>query len=385
VIFAQGYTVAVASGKTICLAVMSSLDRVTVSAFEETKTWLQEPFQAITAAGELARSTLAELRTTRRIEPQAGLPENLGLVAYGSLAREEWTLKSDVDWTLLIDGPAAASHFELAQEIAWQLEQNGFQEPGATGTFGSMASSHELIHRIGGTEDTNQNLTRRILLLLESVSINDSIVRDRVLRQVLERYIACDPSVSWLSTPRWRVPRFLLNDVVRYWRTVAVDYAWKKWEQGSGKWALRNIKLRFSRKLLFAKGLLLCLDCEAGALYPLASGLHDPQVLASQMIQRCFNFASIPAVELLCMAAMKVRDEATARALLRSYESFLELLNDGEARKSLETLPFDQNANLNEHFAHARNLGREFQRGMEGLFFGPTSPWAGLMKSHGVF
>lgn len=356
-----------------------------MSALDDVKKWITEPLPSITAATEAARQTLTDIRTTKRIEPAAGLPENLGLVAYGSLAREEWTQGSDVDWTLLIDGPGAAAHFELAQQINGQLEQHRFQGPGATGTFGSLASSHELIHRIGGTEDSNQNLTRRILLLLESISINDDLVRKRVLRQILERYIACDPSVSWLSVPRWRVPRFLLNDIVRYWRTVAVDYAWKKWEQPSGKWALRNIKLRFSRKLLFVKGLLLCLDCEAGKLRPLATSIVDTQALSNQMIERCVEFANIPALELLCEAAHKVNDSKNTRTLLVAYDGFLELLSDPAARKSLAELPFDQNANQNQYFDRARSLGRQFQAALESLFFQPGHPWANLMKSHGVF
>ncbi|HEY5956210.1 MAG TPA: nucleotidyltransferase domain-containing protein [Polyangiaceae bacterium] len=41
----------------------------------------------------------------------------LTLVLFGSLARRELTTKSDIDWTLLVDGPTSPDHFVVAQDI----------------------------------------------------------------------------------------------------------------------------------------------------------------------------------------------------------------------------------------------------------------------------
>ena len=52
---------------------------------------------------------------------------------------------------------------------------------------------------------------------------------------------------GWLSGRRvkaYRPPRFLLNDVIRYWRTICVDYVGKERGGAGEKWALRNLKLR---------------------------------------------------------------------------------------------------------------------------------------------
>jgi hypothetical protein len=42
---------------------------------------------------------------------------------------------------------------------------------------------------------------------------------------------------------------FSLNDIVRFWRTMAVDFASKQRDRAGEEWGLRNAKLRMSRKL----------------------------------------------------------------------------------------------------------------------------------------
>src|SRR6266436_9827064 len=93
--------------------------------------------------------------------------EDTSLVAFGSLARGEWTAGSDLDWTYLIDGQANSDHLRISQEIRKAFLKAKLQAPGQTGIFGNMAFSHDIVHQIGGQNDTNRNTTQRILLLLE--------------------------------------------------------------------------------------------------------------------------------------------------------------------------------------------------------------------------
>jgi hypothetical protein len=155
------------------------------------------------------------------------VPPDTSIVVFGSLARLETTRDSDVDWTLLVDGAADSQHLDTALEIEGRLQALEARPPGQEGTFGGLAFSHDLVHNIGGEDDRNRNTTRRILLLLESVPIGDRTAYERVVRSLLRRYIQEDAEGGGGETA-FKVPRFLQNDIARYWRTMAVDFAYKR-------------------------------------------------------------------------------------------------------------------------------------------------------------
>lgn len=126
--------------------------------------------------------------------------EDLAIVVFGSLARNAFTEGSDIDWTLLVDGSADPHHQDVAHEISRHVHEAEGRPPGREGTFGSLTFSHDLIHLIGGEDDTNKNTTKRILLLLESCPIGGRDAYRRVLSNIL-RPSGCSPTRS--SEPTW--------------------------------------------------------------------------------------------------------------------------------------------------------------------------------------
>jgi hypothetical protein len=192
------------------------------------------------------RKAQAETQTRRdNLEngfAQLGSPDT-SLVVFGSVARQEVTSGSDLDWILLIDGQSVPEHKDQEREIESRLLAGKYIAPGSSGVFGRMVGSHELVHNIGGEDDFNSNTTRRILLTLESHPVGNREAYDRVRRQIVRRYLHDDRGLTH-SGNDVRIPLFLLNDLTRYWRTVTVDFVYKQRADDDKKWALRNAKLR---------------------------------------------------------------------------------------------------------------------------------------------
>ncbi len=173
-----------------------------------------------------ARAATQERRRELSSLAELSSPDT-SLVVLGSVAREEVTSGSDLDWILLIDGQSVPEHKEQERKIEKRLVEGQYIKPGSSGVFGRMVGSHDLVHNIGGEDDLDSNTTRRVLLLLESYSVGKREAYDRVRRQIVGRYLGDDRGLTH-SGGVVRVPRFLLNDLTRYWRTVTVDFVYKQ-------------------------------------------------------------------------------------------------------------------------------------------------------------
>ena len=309
--------------------------------------------------------------------------EDRSVVVFGSLARGELTEDSDTDWTLLVDGRVDPTHLEAALKI----RENVKKAPGREGVFGSLAFSHDIVHCIGGGDDSNSNTTRRILLLLESVAIGNDQAWSNVRRNILHRYLSEDMGL-WQDSNQRGVPLFLLNDISRYWRTMTVDFAYKQRTRNYDGYALKSLKLGFSRKLIYLSGVLACLRCEiefpSKELFtegnPQAAIHHLEKLFAMTPLEM---FADSLLNERCYGMEQRSRVPEAARRAFEAYDAFIAMLADGNTREHLEKL--DRNElESDKMYRDARLIRHKFSEATKDLFLRIESPMQQQIIERGV-
>lgn len=173
--------------------------------------------------------------------------------AAGSLGRMEVSDLSDADLIVVLsDDYTDEAEREEAYSSIWQALPD-VQRPKQSGVFGSPCSLRELCGELlGDSNESLGNLGKRMLLLLETQPVfgdeNFRVVLDETLKKYANFYVREDATKEWT---------FLLNDLIRYFRYLCVNYQWD-FEHDPWKWRLRNIKLRHSRLIMYA-GLMFLL------------------------------------------------------------------------------------------------------------------------------
>ena len=282
------------------------------------------------------------------------------VVLFGSWGRRELTNHSDDDWAVLVHGIEKVAARPAPEQIG-ELIGRDRRKPGEQGVFGGAIHCRNLVDRIGLDADDNKNLTRRLLLLLESVAVLNESAHRACWEQVLDGYL--DDSVK-----AYRPPRFLLNDVIRYWRTICVDYVGKERGGAGEKWALRNLKLRLSRKALFAGGLLPVLFCHR---YPL-DGIRP------FLIERLRE----PSIDRLAWAFLELDAIDAGIRTIGAYDRFIGMLGDSDVRLALERMPRGEAA-ASTIFKDGKRLGADFHQGLLALLF--ETRLEPLVRQYGIF
>ena len=293
-----------------------------------------------------SEDTLNELRT--RLE-DISLRDEVVLVC-GSYARREASPNSDIDFFILSNDTKGNS--SPIDRVRTAIKEVAPHEPSENGAFGGSVDRNQMLENIGGDDDTNRTMTRRILFLLEGEWLyNKNGLRD-FRREILERYIREDMLDHQLAL-------FLLNDVIRYYRTVAVDYEFKITK---GKpWGIRNIKLIFSRKLLYASG-----------LFSIAMTADRSRRDKIRILEDLFE---LPVMERMISICGRPRMEA----VLNGYNLFLEKMENPDTRRHL--IDLSRRERNDPLFRDLKNEGHHFTRELLKLFentFDSTHPihWA---------
>lgn len=277
------------------------------------------------------------------------------IVAFGSMARFEMSDGSDFDYLVvlngLVDHPEEIREYRLAANAAF--EALGLDAPGASGLFGSAVSGSEFVNTIGLDGDTNLHMSRRVLLLQESIGLTDPTSHKRLIDAVITRYL------FGTNTTGVEVPRFLLNDVIRFWRTMAVDYEGKRWDDLTGKKAnIRYVKLLSSRKLTYVASIV-------ALFWPALSGSDEP---VSEQLSMQFQLPALPRIAQL-RSILHDDDLPALASILEAADWFLGLLADA-AKRQLLTMPDDE-ANVNQQavLKEAKRKADELNLALSALLF----------------
>lgn len=304
---------------------------------------------ALAEAMEFSEAIVEQSRTFLQEQLAPGSP--FDIVVLGSIARGEATAASDLDYLVvthgLFDDPAQGVRTIIEAMEELRTDRLDLTEPGATGIFGKMVAAQDLVERVGLQEDTNLHHTRRTLLLTESVSIFNEDLHEQLLRAVIRRYLAS------YDTPKPGVPRFLLNDVLRYWRTLAVDYQAKQWGTSAPEWGLRYLKLIISRKLMIAGTVASLFLCEEAT---------DDYLVAQCQMPALARVAQLYDV-------VEDRHQEDLATILKVASEFIGALGDGDFRTEATSVRSKHDIAGGSTYDHLQQRARDLQAALERIFF----------------
>lgn len=293
----------------------------------------------ILRAIDFSEEKIAELRGVLA----AALPPSSLVVTCGSYARREASETSDMDYySIATDLCDKSKQGEVDEIIVNAIKNSIGIMPADQGAFATNIDRADLLNNYGGSLDSNLTITRRMLYILEGEYLTCEDEFRRLRREIIERYVNHTPHDYQLAF-------YLLNDIVRYWRTLAVDYANKTFGDGKRKpWAVRNIKLVFSRKLIYASG-----------IFSVGVTADRTQSEKVDILESLFNKTPLDRMKTVC-------GEASVARLTEMYDFFLDRISKKELRDHLDGLSPDESRG-DQQFRELKNMGHHFSRELMSL------------------
>lgn len=281
---------------------------------------------------------------------------DLCIYAAGSLARHETGRKSDLDLFFIGSSPGktpkgrSISRMHEIQVFADLIRLNdelGLQPFSADGQYLKIHELADIIEGTGSSDDDSENLfTTRLLLLLESKVIAGQSVYDQAVDDVLEMYFRDGRGRDGFR------PLFLLNDILRYWRTLCLNYERDRSQPGKPWWK-RNLNLKFPRKLTVFSTILAIIATRLATSHE-----FKPIAAMTPMERMAFALDEIADASL----------ENAFASVLDDYEDFLAAKSYSELEEPpIEVLnKFSEKAQRLDDFLHSvfasENLDRQLVR-----------------------
>lgn len=197
---------------------------------------------------------------------------SLCLYATGSFGRLEAGKHSDLDLLFFHPGTEAndqISHIEktlVDAELIKVCRDLSLPDFDGDGRFLGVHYLSDVKNLLGGPDDDYHNhFTARMLLLLESRWIYNEEQYDSIVQSIISSYFR-----DYDNHDQTFSPRFLVNDIMRFWKTLCLNYEHKRnrpEDFSKNKNHLANLKLKFSR-LLTCFSTIAVLSTNLGVISP---------------------------------------------------------------------------------------------------------------------
>lgn len=193
----------------------------------------------------------------------------------GSYGRLEASEYSDLDLFFLsnneVSKPSKISKILIDADIINACRNMNLPEFSGDGEYLEVHNIEDIHNELGSRKDDYRNFfTARMLLLLESQAVYNQSFYDNILMTTIDKYYK-----DFHEHEKNFKPIFLVNDVIRFWRTMCLNYEHSRnrkfidskltndeIEIKKNEVHVKNLKLKFSRKLTCYSFLLsvLCTD-----------------------------------------------------------------------------------------------------------------------------
>jgi predicted nucleotidyltransferase len=311
--------------------------------------------------GERARYSAQRLsELARAIGDLAPLLDEAALCVYatGSYGRLEAWAGSDIDLFFLYGPPPGEeppnflTFIRVAARLVEATEQMAFPPFSGDGKYLETLDVNEMERVLGSPQDDSTNtFTARMLLLLESHPISDRGSYDRLIERIVGFYYH-----DFEDHADHFVPTFLLNDILRFWRTLTLNYehdrydvrqlAPEKQERARAKSSLKNYKLKLSRlATCFSMVLHLASEC--------------PPVRLGRVVELT---TMTPQERFVALAGRDHHADDLLGELSAQYERFLANVQRDEDEVVAE---FGDRWRRREHLAEAAEYGATIHRLLE--------------------